>query len=439
MGDSPGSSLDRLRERHPDKFAPRERIFANIRRGDRIFVGTACAEPQHLVAALAEHVLGNPVAAADAEILQFWTLGVTARAGLPANVRHNSFFIGNGIRDAVNSGLADYTPIFLSQLPDLIRGRLVPIDVALIQVSLPDDHGYFSLGISVDIVKAAVEHAALVIAQVNPRMPRVYGDGFVSAEEIDFLVVHDEPLLEFEAKVPDEIARRVGRYVARIVQDGDTIQVGYGSLPNAILSALGGKKHLGVHTELLTDGIADLIRLGVVDNSRKTLDRGRTVASFCMGRTATYDFVDDNPAVEFRGIDYTNDPLVISRHENMTAINSALEIDLTGQATRRVDRHDLLQRDRRAGGLHARRDPRARREDDPRAPVHGRARRGLQDRSVRAAGRGSDAQPRRHPVRRHRVRHRPPARQEHPGAGHGADRHRAPEVQAVAGRGRRRS
>jgi acyl-CoA hydrolase/GNAT superfamily N-acetyltransferase len=333
MTDAAVTSLDRLRQRHPDKFVPEERIFANIRRGDRIFVGTACAEPQHLVGALAGHVRADPRAVADTEILQVWTLGVTPHGSLPPNLRHNSFFIGNGIRDAVNRGLADYTPIFLSQLPDLIRRRIVPIDVALIQVSLPDEHGFFSLGVSVDIVKAAVEHASLVIAQVNPRMPRVHGDGFVSVDEIDFLAVHEEPVLEFEASVPDEIARGVGRYVARIVQDGDTIQVGYGSLPNAILSALTGKKHLGVHTELLTDGIVSLMRDGVVDNSRKTLDRGKTIASFCMGRRETYDFIDGNPAVELRGIDYTNDPLVIARQERMTAINSALEIDLTGQAT----------------------------------------------------------------------------------------------------------
>ncbi len=328
-------ALERLIERHPEKFPSEEKIFSNLRPGDRIFLSTACAEPQHLVQMLTEYVRSNPKRIFDTEILQVWTLGVApyADSHLRPNLRHNSFFVGANTRDAVNSGQADYTPIFLSQVPGLFRRGLVPVDVALIQVSLPDQHGFFSLGVSVDIVKSAVENAAMIIAQINPRMPRTYGDGFVSIDQIDFAVVHEEPILEFENTVPGEIARRIGHYVSRIVQDGDTIQVGYGSIPNAVLSALGRKKHLGIHTELLTDGIVELIRSGVVDNSRKTLNQGRTVTSFCMGRTDTYAFIDGNPTIEFRGIDYTNDPLVIARHENMTAINSAMEIDLTGQAT----------------------------------------------------------------------------------------------------------
>ena len=190
-----------------------------------------------------------------------------------------------------------------------------------------------SLGISVDIVKAAVEKASLVIAQVNQHMPRAHGDGFIHIEDVDFIVCQDEPLLEYEAIAPDEMAHQIGKYVARIVQDGDTIQVGYGSLPNAILGNFCEKKHLGVHTELLTDGMVELIKKGVIDNSRKTLNRGKTVATFCMGHRKTYEFLQDNPSIEFRTIDYTNNPLTIARQKNMTAINSALEIDLTGQVT----------------------------------------------------------------------------------------------------------
>jgi acyl-CoA hydrolase/GNAT superfamily N-acetyltransferase len=335
MPSSHAESLARFRRDHPDKFVPEEKIFANIRPGDRIFLGTACAEPQYLMAQLTEYVRRNPKAIFDTEILQVWTLGVAPYNDdrLRPHMRYNSFFIGNNTRTLVNRGLADYTPIFLSQVPALLRRRLVPIDVALVQVSLPDEHGYFSLGLSVDIVKAAVESAVMVVAQVNPRMPRVYGEGFVHLDQIDFAVVHEEPLLEFEANVPDEIARHIGSYVARIVEDGDTIQAGYGSIPNAVLSALSRKKHLGVHTELFSDGIADLMRQGVIDNSRKSVGRGKAVTSFCMGHQSTYDFIDDNPAIEFRGIDYTNDPLVIASHDKMVAINSAMEIDLTGQAT----------------------------------------------------------------------------------------------------------
>ncbi len=207
------------------------------------------------------------------------------------------------------------------------------MDVALVQASCPDEHGYMSLGISVDIVKAAVETANLVIVQVNPKMPRVHGDTFVHVRDVEHIIYHDEALLQYHPEVPGEIAERIGKYVARIIKDGDTIQVGYGALPNAIMAALHGKKHLGIHTELLSDGIMALIKAGVVDNSHKTLNRDKSVASFCMGSLELYEFLDNNPSIELRPVDYTNDPLIIARHENMVAINSALEIDLTGQST----------------------------------------------------------------------------------------------------------
>ena len=332
-----GSSevCEEMKKVYPGKFISEEQIFSHIHRGDRIFIHTACGEPQYLVQALIKFVESNPKAFFDAEVIHVWTLGVAPYTDekFKYNFRHNSFFVGNNSREAVNRGLADYTPIFLSDVPKLMYRGLVPINVALIQTSTPDAHGYMSLGISVDIVKAAVEKASLVIAQVNNFMPRAHGDGFINIEDVDFIICHDEPLLEYEVVAPDEVAQQIGKYVARIVQDGDTIQVGYGSLPNAILSNFSDKKNLGVHTELLTDGIVELMKKGVIDNSRKTLNRGKTVATFCMGHQKTYEYIHDNPAVEFRAIDYTNDPLTIARQKNMTAINSALEIDLTGQAT----------------------------------------------------------------------------------------------------------
>jgi acyl-CoA hydrolase/GNAT superfamily N-acetyltransferase len=326
---------EEIKKAYPEKFAPEDKIFSHIHRGDRIFISTACGEPQYLVRALIQFVESNPKAFFDAEILHVWTLGVApyTEEKFKDNFRHNSFFVGNNSREAVNKGLADYTPVFLSRVPDLFHRGMVPINVALIQTSSPDIHGYMSLGISVDITKAAVEKASVVIAQVNQYMPRAHGDGFIHIEDIDFIICRDELLLEYEAIAPDETARQIGKYVARIIQDGDTIQVGYGSLPNAILSNFLEKKHLGVHTELLTDGLVDLIRKGVIDNSHKTLNRGKTVATFCMGHRNTYEFLQDNPSIEFRTIDYTNNPLTISRQKNMTAINSALEIDLTGQVT----------------------------------------------------------------------------------------------------------
>ncbi|MHB8844856.1 MAG: GNAT family N-acetyltransferase [Nitrospirota bacterium] len=327
--------LEKIARQYPDKFAADNVIFSKIHPGNHIFIGTGCGEPQLLVRSLIEYVGSHPKALVDTELLQVWALGVApyADAKFKDNFRYNSFFIGNNTRAAVNTGLADYTPVFLSQVPELFNNKLVPVDVALIQTSLPDEHGFMSLGISVDIVKAAVDNAALVIAQANVEMPRVHGETFLHIRDVDFILPGNEPLLEFTASVSDDIAQKIGKYVARIVQDGDTIQVGYGSIPNAILAHLRGKKHLGVHTELLTDGIVDLMKTGVIDNSRKDLNRGKTVAAFCMGKRETYRYLHDNPAVEFRQVSYTNNPTVLARQRNMTAINSALEIDLTGQAT----------------------------------------------------------------------------------------------------------
>jgi len=330
-----GSVLEEMKGKYPEKFGSEEAIFGRIHRGDRIFIGTGCGEPQYLVRALIQYVQSHPKAFFDAEVFHVWTLGVAPYTDekFKPNFRHNSFFIGSNTRDAVNKGLADYTPVFLSQVPRLLHRNLVPVDVALVQTSPPDNHGFMSLGISVDITKAAAENASLIITQVNSHMPRVHGDTFVHVRDVDFIVPFDDPLLEYETKVPGEIAQRIGKYVASIVKDGDTIQVGYGSIPNAILSNLHSKQHLGVHTELLTDGIIALMKEGVVDNTRKGINRGKTVATFCMGTRETYEYIHDNPSIEFKTIDYTNNPLVIAQHGNMVAINSALEVDLTGQAT----------------------------------------------------------------------------------------------------------
>ena len=333
--ESRGSAIENLKERYPDKFKPLSKVFGAINPGDRIFISTACAEPQFLVNELTNYVKAHPKAFFDAEVLHVWTLGVApyTDAKFQTNFRHNSFFIGDNTRDAVNQGMADYTPIFLSQVPALFRRGLVPVDIALIQVSPPDKHCHMSLGISVDIVKQAVESARLVVAQINQNMPRIHGDGFIHISDIDYLVHQDEPLLNFSAEADDDVCDKIGQYVAKLVEDGDTIQVGYGSVPNAVVKNLKDKKHLGVHSELLGDGLVELMRQGVIDNTRKTINRGKSVATFCMGCPETYEFVNDNPAIEFRTIDYTNNPLIIAQQECMTAINSALEIDLTGQAT----------------------------------------------------------------------------------------------------------
>lgn len=323
------------RKRFPEKFTSEEELFSHIHPGARIFIGTACGEPQYLVQALTEYVLKHPTSLFDAELVQVWSLGITPYTDerFKGTFRLNSFFIGDSARNAVNSAAADYTPIFLSSVPDLFYKGMIPLDLALVQATPPDERGNMSLGISVDIVKAAVEKARHVAVQANTNMPRIIGDGDINIEDVDFVFPKEEPLLEYEDEVTGDIAQQIGRYVSRIIEDGSTLQVGYGSLPNAVLSSLKNKKHLGLHSELFSDGAAELMRLGVIDNSRKSIDSGRSVASFCMGKKETYKFLNDNAEVEFRTIDYTNNLLVIARQRNMVAINSALEIDLTGQAT----------------------------------------------------------------------------------------------------------
>ncbi len=332
------TSLDDWKKQYPEKFASEEEIFRHIRRGHHIFVTSGCGEPQYLISAMTKYVESNPKAFFDAEIIQIYSLGIApyTDAKFKSNFRHNSFFIGNNTRETVNTGAADYTPISLSDIPALINSGIVPIDIALIQTSLPDEHGFLSLGVSVDMVKSATDKASLVIAQVNSHMPRDHGDGIIHIQEVNFIIPYDMPLLEIQRAFSEEKTlslQRIGIYVARLIQDGDTLQVGYGSIPNAIMAHLYNKKHLGIHTELLTEGIANLIKAGVIDNSKKTLNRGKTVATFCMAKAETYQYIHDNPSIVFRTVDYTNNPMVIARNDNMVAINSALEIDLTGQAT----------------------------------------------------------------------------------------------------------
>ncbi len=320
---------------YPGKLAEQDELFAQIHPGDRIFISTACGEPQQLVKLLIEYVESNPKAFFDAEVIHVWTLGLAPYTDekFKSNFRLKSFFISSNTRDAVNRGGADYAPLFLSQVPSMFRRGLVPVDVALIQTSPPDTHGFLSLGVSVDISKAAIEAAPVVIAQINPRMPRVHGNSFIHMDEVTHAVLHEEPLLTYLDAEPDEVSLKIGKYVARIIEDGDVIQVGYGRIPNAILSSLKDKRNLGVHTELFSEGIAELMKSGVVNNTKKNVDRHKSVASFCMGTPETYRYIHDNPAVEFRPVDYTNNPLILAQIERMTALNAALEVDLTGQAT----------------------------------------------------------------------------------------------------------
>lgn len=324
------ASPESLRQRpYEDKKMSLKEALGLIKTGDRIFIHSACGEPQYLVRGLvekADHLSDN-------EILHVYTLGVAPYAEpiYSERFRLNTFFVGINTREAVAEGRADYTPIFLSELPKLIARGSVPIDVALIQVTPPDEHGFCSLGVSVEITKTAAEKAKLVIAQVNRHMPRVLGDSFIHISKIDAVVEHDEPILEFPRPEQDIISERIARYVADLVEDESTLQIGIGSIPDAVLDALRDKKDLGIHTELLTEGVVDLVEEGVITCAKKTINRGKIIASFAMGTKRLYDFMDNNPMVEFYESDYVNNPLVISQHRKMVAINQALEVDLTGQ------------------------------------------------------------------------------------------------------------
>ena len=316
-------------ERYEEKVRTAEEAVEAVQSGDHIFIGSGAAEPQRLVEAL----VARANAVFGTEIVHIMTLGIApyAEPKWGDNFRHNALFIGPNVREAVAQGRADYTPIFLGEIPRLFETGRVPIDVSLIQVSPPDRHGYCSYGVSTDVVKPATEAANLVIAEVNEQMPRTLGDAFLHVDDIDFLVPVDYPILETEVGVADETARNIGKYIANLIEDGSTLQMGIGTIPDSVLYYLRDKRDLGVHTEMFSDGMMHLVELGVITNMKKTLHKGKIVAAFCMGSRKLYDFVDNNPFIEFRPVSYTNDPFVISQNDRMVSINSALEVDLTGQ------------------------------------------------------------------------------------------------------------
>ncbi|MBN2594033.1 MAG: GNAT family N-acetyltransferase [Sedimentisphaerales bacterium] len=300
-----------------------------IKSGNSIFIGTGCGQPQHLVNALVEH--SSHIY--DAHIIHLLTMGTAPYADekYRDKFKMNSFFIADNVRDALHRGIGDYTPIFLSEIPQEFETGRIPIDVALISVSPPDAGGLCSLGVSVDIVKSAAANARHVIAQVNANMPRTFGNSFIHVNDIDFLVPFDEDIIEASVSESDEVLRRIGQNIAGLVEDGSTIECGIGRIPQALAEFLKDKKNLGVHTEMFGDWIIDLIECGAITCKKKTLNRGKVVASFCMGSRRLYDYIDNNPFFEFYPTEYVNDVTIISQHEKMVGINIGLEIDLTGQ------------------------------------------------------------------------------------------------------------
>jgi acyl-CoA hydrolase/GNAT superfamily N-acetyltransferase len=312
-----------------DMIATPRRAIGRVRPGNRVFIGTGCGEPVELVQALTDRA-GE---LADVEIVQLLTKGEApyATKKLADSFVVNTFFIGTVIREHIQEGLGNYTPILLSDIPQVFKTGQLPLDVALIQVTPPDDRGKVSLGISVDIVKSAAENASLVIAQVNPNMPRTLGDSFLDVYDLDLLVPSETAIIERETEEITEITRQIGENISALVEDGSTIEFGIGRIPHALVGFLKNRRELGIHTELLTDSILELLEAGAITGSRKTLDRGKIVASFAMGTRKLYDLIDSNPLFAFRPTEYVNDSYIIGKQHKMTAINMALEVDLTGQ------------------------------------------------------------------------------------------------------------
>ncbi len=311
------------------KLTTAEAALQAVHSGQRVYLGGGCGEP--LV--LAQGLAARAPELTNVEIIQILTAGHAAYAdpALAAAFRVNALFIGANVRDAVQAGQADFTPIFLSEIPRLFQEGHLPLDVALISVSPPDAHGYCSFGVEVGVTKPAAESARLVIAEINPNMPRTWGNSFIHLSQIDACVLVDYPLPELPPSTSTLLYRQIGQTIADLIPDGATLQMGIGAIPNAVLEYLGDKHDLGVHSEMISDGIIDLVEQGVITGRRKSYLPGKIVTGFMLGTQRLYRFVHDNPIIEMRTTDYTNDPFIISRNDQMVAINAALQVDLTGQ------------------------------------------------------------------------------------------------------------
>jgi 4-hydroxybutyrate CoA-transferase len=306
-----------------------EEAVSVIKSGARVFLHSVAAAPRRLVEAMTARAGELRVV----EVVSLHTEGPAPYAApeMAKSFRVNALFVGANIRRAVEEGRADYVPVFLSEVPSLFRSGILPLDVALVHVSPPDRHGFCSLGVSVDVACAAVQTARTVIAQVNPRMPRSHGDGLIHVDAIDSMVEVDEPIYELPPQELSDMERALGRHCAELVDDGATLQLGIGAIPQATLAALGDHHRLGIHTEMISDGVVDLVEKGVITGEAKRVNPGKIVAGFALGSRRLYDFIDDNPLVAMLDMAYVNDTEVIRRNPKVTAINSAIEVDITGQ------------------------------------------------------------------------------------------------------------
>ncbi len=316
-------------EQYRRKLVGPQEAMQCIQSNMRVYIHPGCAEPEALVEAL----MARAPFVKNVEIVHLLTLGRADYIApqMEGHFRHNAMFIGGNVRQAVNEGRADYTPVFLSQIENLFESGQMPIDVALIQVSPPDAHGFCSFGVGVDTTLTASRQAKLVVAQVNEQMPRTYGDSFIHINDIDAIVEATRPLCQLKPVEITEVHRAIGKHVASLIEDGATLQLGIGGIPDAVLLQLTEHKNLGIHTEMLSDSVIPLVESGVINGSCKTLHRGKIVTGFVLGTKNLFDFVNNNPAFEFHPNAHTNDPYTISENHKMVAINSALQVDITGQ------------------------------------------------------------------------------------------------------------
>ncbi len=311
------------------KMISAEEALKVLKSNDRVFIHSVAAAPQLLIDAM----VARAPELRNVEILHLHTEGRAdyVKPEYQKSFRLHSLFVGANVRKATQENRADYIPIFLSEIPRLFRENILPIDVVLVSVTPPDKHGYCSLGVSVDATLSAIETAKIVIAQVNPLMPRTFGDSCLPISKFHYLVEGAVPIHEVPIPPANDVEVKIGKHIAGLVEDGATLQMGIGAIPNAVLSQLTGHKHLGIHTEMFSDGVIPLVQSGVIDGSAKAINRGRIVSTFVMGTKMTYDFIDNNPSVLMLDVAFVNDVATIRRNPKVTSINSALEIDITGQ------------------------------------------------------------------------------------------------------------
>lgn len=317
------------REDYKNKLRSAEEAVQAVMSGDNVYLGGNAAVPVAIMKALSQRA--NELTNVTLNHVLLFGDDPFSREGMEKAFKHNSFFVGESDRESVNDGRSSYVPIHLHMIPTSIRSGVTKVDVAIVQCSPPDDHGFMSLGLEVLANKAAVEVAKTVIIQVNKQMPRVLGDTFIHVSKATYIVETDEPLIELSLKPPTEVERRIGSFIANMIPDGATLQLGIGGIPDAILSFLRGKKDLGIHTEMISDGIMKALENGIITGVKKTLHPGKVVGTFILGSKSLYEMANDNPLLELHPVDYTNDPFVIAKNDNMVSVNCAIEIDLTGQ------------------------------------------------------------------------------------------------------------